>query len=76
MKIAICVSIQSTPEIKEVTDFLSSLGHEVSILDAAERILKNEFSMSKFMKKKKQGGRYKSKIKYDVIKYYFRDIHD
>lgn len=76
MKIAICASIQFTPEIKEAADFLSSLGHEVRIPDGAERILKNEFSMSEFMQKKKQGEGYKNKMKYDVIKYYFREIQE
>lgn len=76
MKIVICASIQFTPQIKEVAELLSSLGHEVTIPDGAERILKNEFSMSEFMQKKKQGEGYKSKMKHDVIRYYFKRIQE
>ncbi len=75
MKIAICASINVTLKIKEVSDILQSLGHEVVIPVTSQRILSGELTMEKFLQEKeKNGDGVFRKIKYDAIRGYYEKL--
>ncbi len=75
MKIAICASINVTLKIKEVSDILQSLGHEVVISVTSQRILSGELTMEKFLQEKeKNGDGVFRKIKYDAIRGYYEKL--
>lgn len=71
MKIAICASIQFTPEIKATAEKLESGGHIVIIPDGAERIIRGEITLEEFLQKADTGKGAEAKIKHNVIKKYF-----
>jgi diphthamide synthase subunit DPH2 len=74
MKISICASIQFTNEIKQISDYLKSKGHEVIIPDGAERIISGEISMEQFLINVESGEGANQKIEHDVLREYFKKI--
>jgi len=78
MKIAICGSIDFTPEIKEVADQLLSKGHKVDLPTYSKKILNGELTLKEFKKKKEESGdwSFRVKVNEDLIKRYFQIIKE
>jgi len=76
MKIAICVSLDFTNKIKEITDQLIAQGHKVVIPKTSEMILNGEVTLEKIVEEKKSGEIFKRAIEKDVIKHYFKEIKE
>jgi predicted RNA-binding protein with PUA domain len=82
MKIAICGSINFTPEIKKAKEELEKNGHEIFIPLTSERIINGELTMEDFLKEKEANGDKKfresaqRKIKDDVINLYYKKIKE
>lgn len=82
MKIAICGSINFTPEIKKAKDKLEKDRHEVYIPLTSERIINGELTMEDFLKEKEANGDKKfresaqRKINDDVINLYYKKIKE
>jgi hypothetical protein len=78
MKITICSSIEFTPQIKEVSDQLSSLGHIVEIPKYSQKILNGDLTLEEFMTKKRLEGdlEFRNKAEEDLIKRYYRIINE
>jgi nucleoside 2-deoxyribosyltransferase len=82
MKIVICGSINFTPKIKEISDKLLALGHEVDIPLTSQRIINGELTIEEFEKEKEKNGdsvfreSAMRKIKEDVIKRYYKKIKE
>jgi diphthamide synthase subunit DPH2 len=82
MKIAICGSINFTPEIKKAKEELEKNGHEIFIPLTSERIINGELTMKDFLKEKEANGDKKfreiaqRKIKDDVINLYYKKIKE
>ncbi|MCX6740229.1 MAG: hypothetical protein NTZ49_03310 [Candidatus Parcubacteria bacterium] len=78
MKITICSSIEFTPQIKEVLDQLSSLGHIVEIPKYSQKILNGDLTLEEFMTKKRKEGdlEFRNKAEEDLIKRYYRIIDE
>ena len=82
MKIVICASIDFTPKIKEVADFLLKQGHTVDIPLTSQRILNGEFTLEDFLQEKEKngdGGFRESavrKIKDNLIKLHYCKISE
>src|SRR3989339_339724 len=80
MKIVICGSINFTPKIKEVSEQLINLGHEIDIPLTSQRIINGELTLEEFEKEKNGDGAFREsamrKIKDDVIKRYYKKINE
>ncbi|HAM88643.1 MAG: hypothetical protein US83_C0012G0008 [Candidatus Falkowbacteria bacterium GW2011_GWC2_38_22] len=82
MKIVICGSINFTPKIKEVSEQLINLGHEIDIPLTSQRIINGELTLEEFEKEKEKNGdgafreSAMRKIKDDVIKRYYKKINE
>jgi len=76
MKIAICSSLDFVPKIKDFSDQLTKLGHEVTIPQTAEMILNGKVTFDQIMKEKGNGEISNRAIKQGSFKYYFEKIKE
>ena len=77
MKIVICGSIEFTPKIKEIADWLTNEDHVVDIPLTSQRIINGELTLEKFKKEKQKNGDGSfRKIKDDVIRRYYEIIKE
>jgi hypothetical protein len=76
MKIAICASLDFVPKIKDSSDQLTKLGHEVTIPQTAEMILNGKVTFDQIMKEKGNGEISNRAIKQGSFKYYFEKIKE
>lgn len=76
MKIAICVSLDFTNEVKETADKLTENGHEVIIPVTSEMILNNKVSLEQIKREKTSGEIYKRMIRQNTIKYFYEKIKE
>ncbi|MBU3901368.1 hypothetical protein KKF25_01855 [Patescibacteria group bacterium] len=77
MKIVICGSIEFTPKIKEIADWLTNEGHVVDIPLTSQRIINGELTLGKFKKEKQKNGDGSfRKIKEDAIRRYYEIIKE
>jgi hypothetical protein len=76
MKIAICVSLDFVPKIKDFSDQLTKLGHKVTIPQTAEMILNGKVTFDQIMKEKGNGEISNRAIKQGSFKYYFEKIKE
>ncbi len=78
MKIAICGSIDFTPEIKKAADQLLAKGHKVDLPTYSKKILEGELTLEEFKKKKEKSGDWSFRVKVDedLIKRYFQIIKE
>lgn len=74
MKIAICSSLDFINEIKDVSDELIQLGHEITLPQTAEKIYKGEVTYEQIMEEKDNGEFANRGIRQDSLKYYFGKI--
>lgn len=74
MKVAICSSLNFTPEIKKLADELKKLGHQVFIPLSSERILRGEITLEQIKAEKTSGEFINRAIKYDSIRAYAKII--
>ncbi len=71
MKIAICVSLDFTNEIIDISKQLTEQGYEVIIPKTAEMILNKEVTLEQILKEKENGKISERAIRQNSIKYYF-----
>jgi len=77
MKITICGSIEFTPKIKEIADWLIGKGHIADIPLTSQRIINGELTLEEFKKEKQKNGDGSfRKIKDDVIRRYYGIIKE
>jgi len=77
MKITICGSIEFTPKIKEIADWLIGKGHIADIPLTSQRIINEELTLEEFKKEKQKNGDGSfRKIKDDVIRRYYEIIKE
>ncbi|MBZ9572370.1 hypothetical protein KJA15_03505 [Patescibacteria group bacterium] len=74
MKIAICVSLDFTNQIRDIANNLTEQGHEVILPQTVEMILNGEVAFEQIMKEKENGEISKRAIKQNSLKYYFERI--
>lgn len=76
MKIAICGSIDFTPEIKKIADHLLARGHKIELPTYTKKILNGDLTLEQFKKHKEKKGdwAFRVKIDEDLIKRYFEVI--
>ena len=74
MKIVVCGSLDFTEQIKSVADQLTARGDEVTIPRGAEAILKGELTFGQVKKERESLDVPQSKVKNNVLKYYFEKI--
>jgi nucleoside 2-deoxyribosyltransferase len=78
MKIVICASVDLTPRIKEVKDFLEAMGHTTFIPRTSERIIAGEISLAEFLavKEREGDGKFRQEASEDLIKRYYNFIKE
>lgn len=78
MKITICSSVDFTPKIIEVKNYLESLGYEVNIPYFTQMIIDGELTLEKYLEEKKNNGDIflRDKQPVDMIKRYWDFIKD
>lgn len=74
MKIAICSSLDFIDEIKDISDKLLLLGHEVILPQTAEKIYKGEVTYEQVMEEKRNGEIANRGIRQDSLRYYYGEI--
>ena len=75
MKITICASVNFTPAIKEVSDKLTALGHEVNIPTTSRRIIRGDLTLEEYLREKEKNGDKKFREGgVDLIKRYYNYI--
>ena len=74
MKIAICVSLDFTDQIKNIANQLTKQGHEVILPQTVKMILNGEVTFEQIMREKENGEISKRAIKQNTLRYYFERI--
>ncbi len=76
MKIIISGSLDFTNQIKEISENLKNMGHEVKIPKTAEDIINKNLSLEKIIKEKNNGEIVKRGIQIDAIRKHYKKIKE